>query len=65
VKGATLSTIMLDMDMGADSIPLTADTHGHFQGSDILTMTGNWQIQVVLHSTDQHVHVATFPLTIQ
>ena len=61
----SLSTTMLDMDMGTDTIVLSPNTHGHFSGAGSLSMTGDWQIRVLIHSLDGKIHVATFSLTNQ
>jgi hypothetical protein len=59
----SLSTTMLDMDMGTDTIELSPDNHGHFSGSGSLSMTGDWQIRLVIHTLDGKTHVAMFALT--
>jgi copper transport protein len=50
VKGATVlvQTTMLDMDMGTQSLDLTAvpDTPGSYSGQGDLTMAGNWGVVV-------------------
>jgi len=53
---------MLDMDMGTDTIELASNTHGHFSGAGSLSMTGDWQIRVVIHTLDGKIHVTTFSL---
>jgi magnesium-transporting ATPase (P-type) len=63
VADITLSTTMLDMDMGTDSVALSADGTGHFRGTGSLSMTGDWQIRVLVHTANAGVHVATFTLT--
>jgi Cu+-exporting ATPase len=61
----SLSTTMLDMDMGTDIIELSPDTHGRFSGTGSLSMTGDWQIRVLIRTLDGKVHVVTFSLTNQ
>jgi magnesium-transporting ATPase (P-type) len=61
----SLSTTMLDMDMGTDIIELSPDTHGRFSGTGSLSMTGDWQIRVLIRTLDGKVHVVTFSLTKQ
>jgi hypothetical protein len=53
------------MDMGTDTIELSPDTHGHFSGAGSLSMTGNWQIRILIRTLDGKIHVATFSLTNQ
>lgn len=55
----TLSTTMLDMDMGTDSINLSPDGKGHFSGTGDLSMSGNWQIAVQIRTPDHILHEAT------
>jgi len=59
----SLSTTMLDMDMGTGTIELSPDNHGHFSGPGSLSMTGDWQIRVLIHTLDGKTHVAMFALT--
>jgi Cu+-exporting ATPase len=61
----SLSTTMLDMDMGTDTIELSPDTHGRFSGTGSLSMTGDWQIRVLIRTLDGKIHVVTFSLTNQ
>jgi len=63
ILSASLSTTMLDMDMGTDTIELSPNNHGHFSAPGSLSMTGDWQIRVVIHTSDGRTHVAMFPLT--
>jgi P-type Cu+ transporter len=63
LQSVALSTTMLDMDMGTDTIELSPDNHGHFSGTGSLSMTGDWQIRVLIHTSDGKIHVATFSLT--
>ncbi len=56
--GVNISTTMLDMDMGTDSISLLPDGKGHFSGSGDLSMSGNWQISVQIRTTDHSLHEA-------
>ena len=56
--GVTISTTMLDMDMGTDSISLLPDGKGHFSGSGDLSMAGNWQISIQIRTADHTLHEA-------
>ncbi len=59
----SLSTTMLDMDMGTDTIELSPETSGHFSGTGSLSMTGDWQIRVLIRTLDGKTHVVIFSLT--
>ncbi len=61
----SLSTTMLDMDMGTDTIELSPDTHGRFSGTGSLSMTGDWQVRVLIRTLDGKIHAVTFSLTNQ
>jgi hypothetical protein len=65
VLNASLSTTMLDMDMGTDTMELSSDGHGHWSGTGSLSMTGDWQVRVLIHTSDGEIHTATFTLTKQ
>jgi copper transport protein len=58
--GVTVSTIMLDMDMGATSTDLQSDGKGGFSASIDFPMGGNWRIDVRLHTLDNSLHTASF-----
>ena len=55
-----LQTTMLDMAMGTDSVTLQADNKGNYSGQGTLTMSGNWQIRVVIHTPDHTLHEGQF-----
>jgi copper transport protein len=55
----TISTTMLDMDMGTDTVSLLPDGKGHFSGSGDLSMSGNWQIGIQIRTPDHTLHEAT------
>ena len=55
----TISTTMLDMDMGTDIISLLPDGKGHFSGTGDLSMSGNWQIAIQIRTADHTLHEAT------
>lgn len=55
----TISTTMLDMDMGTDIISLVPDGKGNFSGSGDLSMAGNWQIAIQIRTADHTLHEAT------
>ncbi len=57
--GVTVSTTMLDMDMGTDIISLVPDGKGHFSGTGDLAMAGNWQINVQIRTADHTLHEAS------
>jgi copper transport protein len=57
--GVSLSTTMLDMDMGTDTVALHSDGKGHFSGTGELSMPGNWQIRVLIRTPDAALHTAS------
>jgi Cu+-exporting ATPase len=63
VRSISLESSMLDMDMGSEVIPLASVGGGRFQGNGSLSMTGNWQVQVLITTTDGSLHTVTFDLT--
>jgi nitrogen fixation protein FixH len=65
LRSVSLATTMLNMDMGTDTIELSPDTLGHFSGTGSLSMTGDWQIRVLIRTLDGKIHVVTFSLTNQ
>jgi copper transport protein len=60
--GVTVSTIMLDMDMGATSTDLQSDGKNGFSASIDFAMGGNWRIDVRLHTLDNTLHTASFKI---
>jgi len=60
--GVTVSTIMLDMDMGATSTDLQSDGKNGFSASIDFPMGGNWRIDVRLHTLDNSLHTASFKI---
>jgi copper transport protein len=56
--GVSISTTMLDMDMGTDIISLLPDSKGHFSGGGDLSMAGNWQISIQIRTADHSLHEA-------
>jgi copper transport protein len=58
--GVTINTTMLDMDMGTESTDLQPDGKGGFSADADLSMGGDWQIDVRLHTLDNTLHKATF-----
>jgi len=54
--GVSLFTIMLDMDMGTDTVKLLPDGKGHFSGTGDLSMPGNWEIRVQIRTPDGTLH---------
>jgi copper transport protein len=57
--GVTISTTMLDMGMGTDSISLLPDGKGRFSGSGDLSMAGNWQIRILIRTAGHTLHEAS------
>jgi copper transport protein len=60
--GVTINTTMLDMDMGTESTDLQPDGKGGFSAEADLSMGGDWQIDVRLHTLDNTLHKATFKI---
>lgn len=56
--GVSISTTMLDMDMGTDIISLLPDGKGHFTGGGDLSMAGNWQISIQIRTADHSLREA-------
>jgi hypothetical protein len=54
-----LSTTMLDMDMGTDQVNLQSDGHGQYSAQGTLSMSGHWDIRVLLHTSDGALHQAS------
>lgn len=60
--GVTVSTIMLDMDMGATSTDLQSDGKDGFSARIDFPMGGNWRVNVRLHTLDNTLHTASFKI---
>ncbi|HLJ33270.1 MAG TPA: CopD family protein [Ktedonobacteraceae bacterium] len=58
----SLFTTMLDMDMGTDSVALQANGKGEFSASGNLSMGGNWEIRIAIHTPDGTLHEARIKL---
>ena len=54
-----LFTTMLDMDMGTDTVNMQSNGQGSYSTQGELTMSGNWQIRIQLHTPDNVLHQAT------
>ena len=52
----SLFTTMLDMQMGTDTVALQANSKGNFSASGDLSMGGNWEIRIVIHTPDATIH---------
>ena len=57
--GVSLSSTMLDMKMGTDTINLHPDGKGHFSAHRDLAMGGDWRIRIQIRTPDQGLHEAT------
>ncbi len=55
----SLTTTMLDMDMGTNRITLQPDGKGHLSAQGVLSMGGNWQIRILIRTPDGTLHIAT------
>lgn len=54
----SLSLTMLDMNMGTAILTLQADREGQFSGRGNISMTGNWEIQILIRTADAVIHEA-------
>jgi copper transport protein len=54
--GVSISTTMLDMNMGTDVVKLQADGKGHFSATGDLEMGGNWGLRVQIRTPDLKLH---------
>ena len=55
----SLTSTMLDMDMGTNRITLQPDGKGHLNAQGELSMGGNWQIRILIRTPDGTLHIAT------
>ena len=60
-----LSTTMLDMAMGTDFLDLSSGGNGHYSAQGELSMSGHWEIQILLHTPDATLHEAKVQLSTQ
>jgi len=51
-----LTTTMLDMNMGTDSIPLQSNGNGRYTAQGQLSMSGNWEIGIQIRTPDKTLH---------
>lgn len=58
-----LSTTMLDMDMGTDEVKLLPDGHGQYSVQEMLSMSGHWEIRILLRPPDAILHQTSVKLT--
>jgi hypothetical protein len=59
---ASLSTTMLDMKMGTQTITLQSDGKGHFSARGDLSMGGDWGIGISIQTPDHVLHQANINL---
>lgn len=57
-----LSTMMVDMDMGVDSVALQQVGEGEFSARGNVAMVGNVEIRIVVRTADGLLHTAAFDL---
>ena len=60
-----LSTTMLDMAMGTDFLDLPSGGNGHYSAQGELSMSGHWEIQILLRTPDATLHEAKVQLSTQ
>ena len=59
----SLSTTMLDMDMGTDIVSLQSNGQGRFTAQGDLSMSGHWEIRIQVRTPDHVLHEATVKLS--
>lgn len=57
-----LSTTMLDMAMGTDLLDLPSGGNGHYSAQGDLSMSGHWEIHILLRTPDATLHQASVEL---
>jgi nitrogen fixation protein FixH len=57
-----LSTTMLDMDMGTDQVNLQSNGQGQYSAQGTLSMSGHWEMRIVLRTSNTTLHVASVEL---
>ena len=57
-----LSTTMLDMDMGTNTVALQPNGPGSYRTQGELSMSGHWQIRILVRTADDVLHEATIKL---
>jgi copper transport protein len=57
-----LTTTMLDMDMGTDTVALQSKGNGQYSAQGELTMAGNWEIGILVRTADKTLHEAKVKL---
>jgi 5-hydroxyisourate hydrolase-like protein (transthyretin family) len=58
-----LSTTMLTMDMGTDIVTLQSNGQGKYCAQGELSMDGQWEIHILLHTPDHALHEAIVQFT--
>lgn len=57
-----LSTTMLDMDMGTNTVDLQPNGPGSYRTQGELSMSGHWQMRILVRTADNVLHEATVTL---
>src|SRR5450755_353314 len=57
-----LTTTMLDMDMGTDEMNLPPDGQGQYSAQGTLSMSGHWEIGILLRTQGTIVHKVSVEL---
>lgn len=58
-----LATTMLDMDMGTDTVSLQSNGQGHYSAQGALSMSGHWEVRILVKTPDNVLHEATVKLS--
>jgi len=53
---------MLDMDMGTNTVALQPNGPGSYRTQGELSMSGHWQIRILVRTADDVLHEATIKL---
>ncbi len=61
--GVSLFNTMTDMDMGTRHLDLQPDGQGRFKGSDLLDMSGHWQVRIDVRTQGSGVSHTTVSFT--
>ncbi len=57
-----LTTTMLDMNMGTDTVTLQSTSNGDYSAQGELSMSGNWEIGIQIRTPDKTLHEAKVKL---
>ncbi|HEY4387593.1 MAG TPA: hypothetical protein VGN34_24315, partial [Ktedonobacteraceae bacterium] len=64
ISNIVISTTLPAMDMGTTTINLQPGENGTFSAIESFSMVGRWQVQVEIHTADNHIHTASILLLV-